>query len=160
MQFESNYTTAYVEPPQPVPEEDDNDEDETVDLGWKLSKKEKKRSKKRETVAVDDENDALDGNDGFDEEVVGEVCLNDSFDHANKDVQTQLKKTLNELTQRVFRQDAMDRAARELELTKALMGKGAKQKLEKGQKTDIEAGEQEGREGKARVFKWRAERRK
>lgn len=54
----------------------------------------------------------------------------------------------------------MDRAARELELTKALMGKGAKQKLEKGQKTDIDAGEQEGREGKARVFKWRAERSK
>ena len=73
---------------------------------------------------------------------------------------TQLKKTLNELTQRVFRQDALDRAARELELTKALMGKGAKQKLEKGQQTDIDAGEQEGREGKARVFKWRAERRK
>ncbi|TIB32354.1 hypothetical protein E3P80_00530 [Wallemia ichthyophaga] len=137
----------YFEPTNPVQEEDDHNDDavDLADLGWKLSKKEKKRSKKKESMAVDEEHDAVDGNDGFDDVVVGE---------------TQLKKTLNELTQRVFRQDAMDRAARELELTKALMGKGAKQKLEKGQKTDIDAGEQEGREGKARVFKWRAERSK
>ncbi|EIM20225.1 u3 small nucleolar RNA-associated protein 11 [Wallemia mellicola CBS 633.66] len=124
----------------------DNDEDETVDLGWKESKKDRKRaSKAAATVTVEEDKDAIDGNDAFDDEVVGE---------------TQLKKTLNELTQRTFRQDALDRAARELELTKALMGKGAKQKLEKGQKTRIEDGEQEDREGKARVFKWRAERKK
>ncbi|TIB92867.1 u3 small nucleolar RNA-associated protein 11 [Wallemia mellicola] len=138
---------ANVEDNQDTQEEAaDNDEDETVDLGWKESKKDRKRaSKAAATVTVEEDKDAIDGNDAFDDEVVGE---------------TQLKKTLNELTQRTFRQDALDRAARELELTKALMGKGAKQKLEKGQKTRIEDGEQEGREGKARVFKWRAERKK
>ncbi|TIA92177.1 hypothetical protein E3P99_00781 [Wallemia hederae] len=138
----------YAAPSQPAPQSDSSGQDEEVDLGWKLSKKDKKRSKKKEASAVEEDADAVDGNDGFDDEVVGETH------------KTQLKKTLNELTQRVFRQDALDRAARELELTKALMGKGAKQKLEKGQQMDIDAGEQEGREGKARVFKWRAERRK
>lgn len=130
-------------------------------MGWKESKKERKRaSKAAATVTVEEDKDVLDGNDAFDDEIVGEVCIFHLLLYSLTKSQTQLKKTLNELTQRTFRQDALDRAARELDLTKALMGKGSKQKLEKGQKTRIEDGEQEGREGKARVFKWRAERKK
>lgn len=76
------HKTAYFEPTNPVQEEDDHNDDavDLADLGWKLSKKEKKRSKKKESMAVDEEHDAVDGNDGFDDVVVGEVCI-DSAAH-------------------------------------------------------------------------------
>ena len=116
--------------------------DVDLDLGWKDNKKKKNRRNLQNEM---DNDQSVFENDGDNLELSGEK---------------RLKKCLNELTARISRQDALDRAARELELTKALMGKGSKQKLESGQKTSIEDGEQPGREGKPRVFKWRAERKK
>ena len=68
-------SSAYVAPSQPAPQSDSSEQDEEVDLGWKLSKKDKKRSKRKEAAAVEDDAEAVDGNDGFDDEVVGEVCV-------------------------------------------------------------------------------------
>ncbi|KAI0361469.1 small-subunit processome [Trametes cingulata] len=127
---------------------------ESIDLGWKVPEQTKRKRRKSKVSAEEEET------------VVEEASIKTAEEA--KEHRTRL---LKELSARLVRDRQLRYAERELEMQRALMGKGASRKLRGVEKVDEDGDEDDEDEDrppkkvdektwKPRVYKWRLERKR
>ncbi|OSD03204.1 small-subunit processome [Trametes coccinea BRFM310] len=132
----------------------DVSQEQSVDLGWKVPEQSKRKRRKSKASAEGEETEM-------------DVASIETAEQA-KEHRTRL---LKELSARLVRDRQLRYAERELEMQKALMGKGASRKLRGVERVDAEEDEDDDDEDrplkkvdektwKPRVYKWRVERKR
>ncbi|KAI9065863.1 small-subunit processome [Trametes sanguinea] len=132
----------------------DVSQEQSVDLGWKVPEQSKRKRRKSKASAEEEETEM-------------DIASIETAEQA-KEHRTRL---LKELSARLVRDRQLRYAERELEMQKALMGKGASRKLRGVERVDAEEDEDDDDEDrppkkvdektwKPRVYKWRVERKR